>query len=78
MIGIPYRCPICEGRGIVPGGFYTSIGQTYSSNRTSEQCRQCFGTGIIWGSDPIEVKPLNPRSTGNPPSYLGMVVCRDE
>lgn len=46
---IPHKCPICNGRGIVPGGFYTATGDTWTSSATSEPCRQCGGNGIIWG-----------------------------
>jgi DnaJ-class molecular chaperone len=42
------KCPICEGHGFVPGGFYytTPYSQGYSSVST-EQCRTCLGTGKI-------------------------------
>ena len=48
----PFKCPICEGRGIVPGGFYESLGTSWTSDRISELCRACSG-GIIWG--PLKV-----------------------
>lgn len=59
----PYKCPICEGRGIVPGGFYnTTVSGGYSvSTNTTEQCRSCMGSGIMWGTEE------------NPNSYLGGV-----
>lgn len=43
---VPFRCPVCEGRGDVSGDFYYS-GQlaTYSSRAT---CRTCNGGGIVW------------------------------
>lgn len=42
------KCPICEGRGFVMAGFYTTLPgcQSYSTN-TSEICRTCYGTGTI-------------------------------
>lgn len=43
----PYKCPICEGKGIVPGGFYHSVGPYSTSNLTTEQCRSCNGKGVI-------------------------------
>lgn len=51
---VPYRCPVCAGSGLVPNGFYSHAfgfnqGGTSSSSLT-EQCRQCSGMGIIWGS----------------------------
>lgn len=45
----PYKCPICNGTGIVPGGFYLSVNGYCSSTQTTEMCRQCLGSGIIWG-----------------------------
>ena len=50
----PYKCPICDGHGIVPGGFYYSTGQYSISDCTSEVCRACNGTGIIWGTEEYE------------------------
>jgi len=50
-IRIPFRCPICLGCGNVPGGFYTSLQghiSEWASTNTSEQCRQCKGSGIVW------------------------------
>lgn len=45
----PFKCPICNGKGIVPAGFYTSITYNWISANTSEKCRTCNGQGIIWG-----------------------------
>ncbi len=46
----PYKCPVCEGRGIVSANFYTLAGAGYTTtaplNDTS--CRSCRGSGIIW------------------------------
>ena len=47
----PYRCPICNGTGIVPGGLYFSVNGYCSSTNTTEMCRQCQGSGLIWGID---------------------------
>jgi len=46
----PYTCPVCGGRGIVPAGFYTSVGYYSTTGNTTEHCRSCSGTGIIWGN----------------------------
>lgn len=49
---IPYCCPVCNGKGIVPNGFYTSLGNMGSStNASPEKCRSCNGTGIIWSNN---------------------------
>lgn len=47
------RCPVCEGKGLVPYGFYTVIGQPYfsSTNTAPETCKSCGGRGIIWRND---------------------------
>jgi len=34
-----YKCPVCRGKGMIPGGFYDG----------ARKCRACGGTGIIWG-----------------------------
>lgn len=43
------RCPVCEGRGIVPQGFYAyPAGQGHTSNHTApDRCRRCGGVGTI-------------------------------
>lgn len=47
---IPCKCPVCEGKGIVPAGFY-NISRYDSTSMSDEQCRSCNGTGIVWGID---------------------------
>lgn len=43
----PHKCPICEGRQILPHGFYShGINSTTAINY--ETCRTCGGTGILW------------------------------
>lgn len=45
----PFVCPVCEGRGFVQGGFYsTTIGVWSSGDLSTEPCRSCNGTGVIW------------------------------
>jgi DnaJ-class molecular chaperone len=45
----PHKCPICQGVGVVPNGFYNQYSaQWSSSSATPETCRTCNGTGIIW------------------------------
>jgi len=43
----PHTCPVCQGRGTVPQGFYNH-GDMLTSSLTPEQCRTCLGTGIVW------------------------------
>lgn len=42
-------CPVCEGCGIVPNGFYLyPKGQQFnSSSAASETCRSCHKTGMV-------------------------------
>lgn len=47
MITEILKCPVCNGRGIVPGGFYESIGDTWISNGATDSCRSCQGKGTI-------------------------------
>ena len=39
------RCPVCDGKGIVPAGFY-SYGNG-STSTADETCRSCKGTGYV-------------------------------
>ncbi len=46
----PYRCPVCNGHGIVPAGFYETTEGCWTTTSTApEPCRACNGTGIVWG-----------------------------
>lgn len=40
------KCPVCEGRGVVPADFYTPGGNTI--NTSPCVCRSCNGKGVIW------------------------------
>ena len=47
----PHRCPICNGRGTVPRGFYGSTGTTCEPDIAiivPENCKSCHGIGILW------------------------------
>ncbi len=42
------RCPVCEGHGIIDGGFYLSYpGCVGVPTAAAESCRQCGGKGMI-------------------------------
>lgn len=57
----PFRCPVCNGNGLVPNGFYSKTGETWVSYSTQpETCRSCNGTGVVWGHDP-QPTPIGPR-----------------
>ena len=77
----PHRCPVCNGVGKVPAGFY-SMGIA-STTSMPETCRSCNGTGIIWElcdcvskmlESPPMVQPKNP-STGDPLPPENPTVC---
>jgi DnaJ-class molecular chaperone len=42
------KCPVCEGRGTVPHGFYdTTNGEWISTSIVPEKCRSCDGRGYV-------------------------------
>ena len=41
------KCPVCDGRGLVPGGFYNGAGPAAISATATEACRSCKGTGYL-------------------------------
>ena len=45
---VPYCCPVCGGRGQVRGDFYFSYGTTTTAASSTELCRTCGGSGVIW------------------------------
>ena len=44
----PHRCPVCEGRGCVSAGFYGLQVTAGDSTTSTESCRSCGGTGVVW------------------------------
>ena len=45
----PYKCPVCNGNGLVSNGFYSQMsGHWTTSSTTSEACRSC-NYGVVWG-----------------------------
>ena len=40
-------CPVCQGRGFLPVGFY-SPDLSNGANTVPEKCRSCKGIGYIW------------------------------
>ena len=45
-----YRCPICNGTGVVEPTF----GGGVAGGITSKQCPGCGGTGMQWANEPVE------------------------
>ena len=61
------KCPVCNGNGLVSGGFYSHPGDypVWSSLNTMEMCRTCDGRGIIiMPSMPSMPISEDPRTTG--------------
>lgn len=63
-------CPICGGKGLVPNGFYYSVGTSYYSttNTSPETCRSCGGrgyiesySGVVQNPELAELEELNKR-----------------
>ncbi len=48
-------CPVCEGRGRVPMGFYYDNPQT-SGTLGYEPCRRCLGVGTLTVDDDQKLK----------------------
>lgn len=43
----PHRCPVCEGRCVMPFNFYNR--QTMAANMTADTvCKSCAGKGVIY------------------------------
>ena len=69
---IPFCCPVCQGRGTLPAGFY-SRARTLS-NTAPETCKTCNGQGIVWAGGPpqrvgvgnVPKIPQVSRTTGTP------------
>jgi len=41
------KCPVCGGRGTVPGGFYSTYSHGLTTSLEPETCRRCNGLGTI-------------------------------
>ena len=54
-----YKCPVCDGRGMVPYMFYnkTNLGPIFAD----VTCRSCSGKGIVF--DTIEYKQKSEPKT---------------
>ncbi len=46
-----YKCPVCEGRGQVPAGFYHTYHSGTVVNTCPETCKSCSGKGVIFDTD---------------------------
>jgi len=48
MAKVPFLCPVCQGRGVVPQGFYSPYPTGLTTSTEPDKCRSCMD-GIIWG-----------------------------
>jgi hypothetical protein len=79
---VPFRCPVCGGNGLVAGSFYIKSGETWTAANSTETCRSCNGTGIVWsdglGIDnvciPSIFSPEKQGTTGNLTTTSGSAV----
>jgi hypothetical protein len=42
----PQKCPVCDGKGTIPIGFYSDI--AVGGDMQEPTCRTCKGDGIVW------------------------------
>lgn len=63
---VPYKCPVCDGRGNVPRGFYdcNPILHNTSTDCSPEVCKSCGGSGIVWS------KVENPCASWGDPIHI--------
>lgn len=59
------KCPVCEGKGRAPGGFYGDTGQL----TVGEKCRTCKGKGVLLVPHP---EPIYAKGTHWIPSDTTM------
>jgi C4-type Zn-finger protein len=52
------KCPVCEGRGLVPVGFYNAYPYTTTGGQTTETCRTCQGKTIILKCEVVTWKDI--------------------
>lgn len=63
----PFRCPVCDGRGQVPRGFYNASVVEYAGSTSGflsygqECCRTCHMTGIVWSAVGMVSPVLRPN-----------------
>jgi len=88
------KCPVCEGRGVVPAGFYVSNSAYFVSGTAAEVCKVCNGAGVCYPPDdygpwigtpdpPTEAKVFaiikrHDDSSDNIESFKGQLLFRNE
>lgn len=51
----PHRCPVCDGQGNVPKGFYQSEAGLIYVDADTALCKSCWGAGVVWEPQDINV-----------------------
>ncbi len=70
-----HKCPVCEGRGQVPAGFYYQNSAPTVVNTCPETCRSCSGKGVIFEYDGSDfISPYTPNDF-NYESLVAMNTC---
>lgn len=64
---VPVLCPVCNGKGAVPPGFYSGNPEV----SPPEKCRACGGVGYIYQTiyepdPPTPIQPYYPPYPGQP------------
>lgn len=53
-MSVPHKCPVCEGKGKVPGYFYDTV-TVPSPALEPIACRACNGGGVLWGVNGLTI-----------------------
>ena len=61
-----YKCPVCEGKGQVPAGFYFTNAAPTVVNTCPETCKSCGGKGIVFDADMFSGNVYNQHHQGDP------------
>ena len=53
LLNIPFKCPVCEGSGLVSSPPNVAVDQeTWTSDSTGPfECKACKGSGIVWSNN---------------------------
>lgn len=78
---IPYKCPVYNGTGLVPSGFYNIPIQgvvSMSTTNCTETCRSCRGSGIIYGTSDVPRCPVIPEFPRPDPVLWDYITVRTD
>jgi len=71
----PYICPVCSGNGIVPNGFYNQTSGHWLGDGSTEKCRACNGSGIVWAIQDERFCSCAPESKTGCTSAMHCNIC---